>query len=147
MSNCCSVNSQRRRAVTDRVSKDVRSRIMASVRSKKTAPEQVVARALRAHGFSVHQNSAELPGRPDVVVPSKKLVVFVHGCFWHGHKGCAAAELPQLKEHTGERSSHVTKRGISAWRGCCVESTGTYSQSGSARSKMNGDGFHVFSSD
>ncbi|WP_235430487.1 DNA mismatch endonuclease Vsr [Xanthomonas sp. MUS 060] len=67
---------------------------MRSVRQKNTSPEVIVRRAAHALGarFRLHQKS--LSGRPDIVFPSRKLCVFVHGCFWHRHPGCRLASTP-----------------------------------------------------
>lgn len=58
---------------------------MASVRQQDTAPELVVRRMLHAHGLRYTLHALGLPGRPDIVLPKRRAVVFVHGCFWHGH--------------------------------------------------------------
>lgn len=67
----------------DTVDKGTRSRIMASIRGKDTDPELAVARTLAAMGVFAVRHPA-LPGKPDFYVPSARLVIFVHGCFWHG---------------------------------------------------------------
>lgn len=58
---------------------------MAGVRQRDTAPELAVRRALHAHGLRYTLHARGLPGRPDIVLPKRHSVVFVHGCFWHGH--------------------------------------------------------------
>jgi len=65
-----------------------RSRLMARVRSKNTGPEIAVRRALHARGLRYRLHREDLPGRPDLVFPRHSLVVFVHGCFWHGCATC-----------------------------------------------------------
>lgn len=60
---------------------------MARVRQQDTAPELAVRRMLHAHGLRYTLHPRDLPGRPDIVLPKRRTVVFVHGCFWHGH-GC-----------------------------------------------------------
>lgn len=62
-----------------------RSDLMKKVRQKDTGPELVVRRYLHVRGLRFRLNSRQLPGRPDIVLPRRKSVVFVHGCFWHGH--------------------------------------------------------------
>jgi DNA mismatch endonuclease, patch repair protein len=62
-----------------------RSRLMASVRQQDTAPELAVRRMLHARGLRYTLHPRDLPGRPDIVLPKRHAVVFVHGCFWHGH--------------------------------------------------------------
>jgi len=59
--------------------------MMASVRQQDTAPELAVRRKLHAHGLRYTLHPSDLPGRPDIVLPKRRSVVFVHGCFWHGH--------------------------------------------------------------
>lgn len=63
----------------------VRSRIMAAIRGKDTKPELQVRRAIHAAGLRFRLHHRDLPGRPDIVMPRIKTVVFVHGCFWHAH--------------------------------------------------------------
>jgi DNA mismatch endonuclease (patch repair protein) len=68
---------------------------MRAVKSKNTAPEILARRAAHRMGlrFRIHRN--DLPGRPDIVLPKHRTVVFVHGCFWHGHAACDRAALPK----------------------------------------------------
>ena len=70
-----------------------RSEIMAKVKQKNTGPEQVVGKFLFSKGFRYRKNVKSLPGSPDVVLVKYKTVIFVHGCFWHGHT-CKAGHLP-----------------------------------------------------
>lgn len=67
--------------------------MMAGIRSKNTKPELVLRKALHRRGFRYVLHSKTLPGRPDVVMPARKAVLFVHGCFWHGH-GCRYFRWP-----------------------------------------------------
>ena len=69
----------------DKVSKEARSKMMAAVRGKNTKPERLVRKALFAAGYRFGLHSKKLPGSPDIALPKYKTVVFVHGCFWHGH--------------------------------------------------------------
>lgn len=71
-----------------------KSKQMASVRTRGTAPELAVRRAIRTLGYRLNSNSPNLPGRPDVVVPSLQVAVFVHGCFWHRHSLCPKSAAP-----------------------------------------------------
>ncbi|RDV02414.1 very short patch repair endonuclease [Undibacter mobilis] len=80
----------------DTRSKAQRSFIMKSVRSRNTGPELVVRRTLHALGYRYGLHRKDLPGRPDIVMPKHKAVVFVHGCFWHGH-GCPKGRLPKSR--------------------------------------------------
>ncbi len=68
---------------------------MAHIRSRDTKPELRVRKALHAAGLRYRLNDRRLPGTPDLVFPSRHVVLFVHGCFWHRHKGCKAARLPK----------------------------------------------------
>ena len=70
-----------------------RSMIMARIRSKNTMPELAVRRAATELGYRYRLHAKHLPGKPDLVFPGRKGVVFVHGCFWHGHR-CERAKLP-----------------------------------------------------
>lgn len=74
-----------------------RSAQMALVRSQDTKPEMRVRRALHGFGLRYRLHDRRLPGTPDLVFPSRKVVVFVHGCFWHQHPGCPAARTPKSR--------------------------------------------------
>lgn len=65
-----------------------RSYNMSRIYSKNTKPEELVRKFLFSQGFRYRKNDARLPGKPDIVLPKYKTVVFVNGCFWHGHEGC-----------------------------------------------------------
>lgn len=71
------------------------SRRMAAVRHTDTAPEIALRRALINLGVQFRVHDGSLPGTPDVVLPGRRVVVFVHGCFWHRHRGCSRATLPK----------------------------------------------------
>lgn len=77
----------------DIVSADVRSRMMAGIRSTNTKPELMLRRGLHALGFRFRLHVRDLPGRPDIVFPRYRAVLFAHGCFWHGHD-CHLFRLP-----------------------------------------------------
>lgn len=79
--------------MADIVDKETRSRMMSGIRGKNTKPELEVRSYLHRAGlrFRLH---AKLPGKPDLVLPKYRTVVFVHGCFWHRHKGCRFATTP-----------------------------------------------------
>lgn len=72
----------------------MRSAVMRKVGRENTAPEMIVRRALHGMGYRYSLHRRDLPGRPDIVLPKYKTVIFVHGCFWHGHPGCARADRP-----------------------------------------------------
>lgn len=65
-----------------------RSYNMSRIHSKNTKPEELVRKFLFSQGFWYRKNDAKLPGKPDIVLPKYKAVIFVNGCFWHGHEGC-----------------------------------------------------------
>jgi DNA mismatch endonuclease (patch repair protein) len=67
---------------------------MSRIRGKDTKPERVVRSLLHREGFRFRLHVRELPGRPDIVLPRHRAVVFVHGCFWHRHPGCPRAFTP-----------------------------------------------------
>ena len=71
----------------------VRSRVMASIRGRNTRPELYVRRAVWRQGFRYRLHVRKLPGTPDLVLPKYRVVIFVHGCFWHRH-GCSNTRLP-----------------------------------------------------
>lgn len=81
-------------AMVDTFSKSVRSQIMRSVHSKGTSPERKCEAVLRSLRISFQRDVAKLPGRPDFLMKRSRLALFVHGCFWHGHRGCKQANLP-----------------------------------------------------
>lgn len=70
---------------------------MSRVKGKNTKPEILVRRALHALGYRFRLHRGDLPGRPDIVLPKHKTVIFVHGCFWHRHPGCAKASTPKTR--------------------------------------------------
>lgn len=81
--------------MADIFSKDKRSSIMSKISGKNTVPEILVRKYLFAHGFRFRVNDKRFPGTPDIVLPKYKTIIFVNGCFWHGHENCKAARLPK----------------------------------------------------
>jgi DNA mismatch endonuclease (patch repair protein) len=81
-------------AMRDRLTKARRSWNMSRIRGKNTTPERMVRSALHRMGFRFRLHAKGLPGRPDVVMRKHRTVVFVHGCFWHRHKGCRNCTTP-----------------------------------------------------
>lgn len=80
---------------SDIFTKEKRSQIMSKVGSKDTKPEKLVRSALHRLGYRFRLHDKKLPGKPDLVLPKYKTVIFVHGCFWHQHSGCGKASIPR----------------------------------------------------
>ncbi|TAU43901.1 DNA mismatch endonuclease Vsr (plasmid) [Rhizobium ruizarguesonis] len=72
-----------------------RSAIMRAVKSKDTAPEMIVRRLVHSLGFRYRLHRKDLPGKPDLIFPARRKVIFVHGCFWHGHDCSRGARKPK----------------------------------------------------
>jgi DNA mismatch endonuclease (patch repair protein) len=75
--------------------KSKRSWIMSHVKGKDTKPEILVRSIVHRLGFRFHKHKSNLPGKPDIVLAKHRKVIFVHGCFWHGHKKCTRSSRPQ----------------------------------------------------
>ena len=80
--------------MTDTMTPEQRSRCMSAVKGKDTKPEMIVRRYLFSKGLRFRLHRKDLPGNPDIVLPKYKTVVFINGCFWHGHDGCKYYKLP-----------------------------------------------------
>ncbi|MBC3539573.1 very short patch repair endonuclease [Rufibacter sediminis] len=78
-------------------SKEVRSFNMSRIRGKNTKPEVLVRKFLFSKGFRYRLHDKKLPGKPDIILPKYKTVIFVHGCFWHSHDGCKYFVLPKTR--------------------------------------------------
>ena len=72
-----------------------KSGMMSRVRTKGTAPELALRSALHSNGIRFRLHRTDLPGKPDIVLPKYKSVIFVHGCFWHHHEGCIKSKMPK----------------------------------------------------
>jgi len=102
----------------DIVSKEKRSEIMRKVRGKDTKPEKIVRSLLHSMGYRFRLHRKDLPGNPDIVLPKYKLVIFVHGCFWHRHLDCKKAQMPSTNvlywkgkfKHNVARDKNVIKQ-------------------------------------
>ena len=81
----------------DHLTEVERSRNMAAIKSKNTKPEVFVRQIMFKRGFRYCLHKKDLPGKPDLVLPKWKTVVFVNGCFWHGHPGCKKATVPETR--------------------------------------------------
>lgn len=111
--------------MTDVFSKEKRSSVMRQVKGRNTTPELTVRRALTKLGARFRLHRKDLPGAPDIVMPGRKLVIFVHGCFWHGHDCARGARQPKAnadywrgkigrnRERDGETRAKLTALG---WR-------------------------------
>ena len=74
-----------------------RSYNMSRIKSKNTRPEMLVRKFLHAHGFRYRLHEKKLPGKPDLVLPKYKTVIFIHGCFWHAHTHCKYYVIPKTR--------------------------------------------------
>jgi DNA mismatch endonuclease (patch repair protein) len=102
-----------------------RSEKMRRIRSKDTAPEFIVRRLVFSMGYRYRLHRADLPGKPDLVFPARRKVIFVHGCFWHQHNGCKIAGLPRsnkeywlpkLARNTARDSKHQRSLHALGWK-------------------------------
>ena len=89
--------AEARSEVADIVDSQTRSRMMAGIRGKDTKPELALRRALHAQGFRYRLHAKGIPGKPDLVLPKYRAVLFVHGCFWHRHPGCRYSTTPATR--------------------------------------------------
>lgn len=83
--------------MTDVHSKTIRSFNMSKIKGKDTKPELLVRKFLHKNGFRYRIHVKSLPGKPDIVLPKYKTVIFVQGCFWHGHAGCKYYVVPKTR--------------------------------------------------
>ncbi|WP_068875312.1 MULTISPECIES: very short patch repair endonuclease [unclassified Phenylobacterium] len=81
--------------MTDVYGPEKRSAVMRRVKGRNTGPEMTVRRALTKLGARYRLHRKDLPGNPDIVLPGRKLAIFVHGCFWHGHDCARGARVPK----------------------------------------------------
>lgn len=79
---------------------------MSGIRAKNTKPEMIVRKLLHSAGFRYRLHGRELPGKPDLVLRKHRTVIFVHGCFWHGHENCALFRLPKSRTDFWETKIH-----------------------------------------
>lgn len=115
--------------MADVFTKEKRSAVMSAIRASDTKPEIVVRKLLFASGFRFRLHSTRLPGKPDVVLPKWRVVVFVNGCFWHQHHGCRRATspssraeywLPKLRRNVERDAEEVASLCAAGWRVCIV---------------------------
>jgi DNA mismatch endonuclease (patch repair protein) len=110
--------------MTDIVNKKTRSRMMSGIRATDTKPEIAIRKGLFSRGFRYRLHVKELPGKPDLVLPKYQAVIFVHGCFWHGHQ-CSLFKWPGSnsgfwkKKITGNRErdrKRISQLQSAGWR-------------------------------
>jgi len=89
--------------MVDKLDSAKRSWNMSRIRDKNTKPELAVRKALHAAGFRFRLHVKNLPGKPDIVLPKWKTVIFVHGCFWHRHEGCPDTTTPKTRTEWWQR--------------------------------------------
>ena len=89
--------------MTDTFTPEERSEIMRRVKGRDTTPELAVRRLVHRLGYRFRLQRKDLPGSPDLAFPSRKKVIFVHGCFWHDHSGCKRARIPQANREYWQR--------------------------------------------
>lgn len=94
----------------DRISRERRSANMAAIRAKDTQPELTVRRLAHRLGYRFRLHRAALPGKPDIVFPGSRKVIFVHGCFWHQHDGCRFAYAPKTRRDWWQAKFVATKK-------------------------------------
>lgn len=115
--------------MADIVSPSVRSRMMSGIKGKNSMPEMLVRRLLFAAGYRFRLHRSDLPGTPDIVMPGRKVAIFVHGCFWHAHKGCKYAKIPasrrdfwiaKLQANVDRDQRAIEQLAAMGWRVMCV---------------------------
>lgn len=111
--------------MADTVSKEKRSEIMSKIRGKETSIEVIVRKFLFSKGFRYRKNDRRYPGSPDIVLPKYKIVIFIQGCFWHGHSGCKLYRIPKTQTEFWENKinrnierdkSNITKLHNMGWK-------------------------------
>ncbi len=114
--------------MADVVDSATRSRMMAGIRAKNTAPELLIRRSLHRLGFRFRLHDKRLPGKPDLLLPKYEAVIFVHGCFWHGHN-CPAFKWPatraefwhsKIERNRENDGCHIKALREMGWRICVV---------------------------
>ena len=103
--------------MADRLTSEQRHYNMSRIRSANTKPELVLRHALWQGGYRYRINDRKLPGKPDIVLPKYRTVIFVHGCFWHGHIGCERFVIPQTNTEFWSSKIHKNQeRDQDCWR-------------------------------
>ncbi len=94
----------------DRYSFITRRRVMQSIHPKDTRPEMTVRRLLHSMGHRYRLHRSDLPGRPDIVLPGKRTIILVNGCFWHQHPGCKLARMPKSNQESWRAKLEENRR-------------------------------------
>jgi DNA mismatch endonuclease (patch repair protein) len=111
--------------MADNHSPQVRSYNMSRIRSRDTKPEEIVRKYLFSKGFRYRKNDTRFPGKPDIVLPKYKTIIFVHGCFWHCHAGCPDYVQPKsnqdywrvkLERNKQRDAEHTASLQADGWR-------------------------------
>lgn len=106
-------------------SKQKRSEVMSKIRGKDTKPEMILRSQLFRKGFRFRVHQKDLPGKPDIVLPKYRTVVFVHGCFWHYHKDCREGRIPstnskfwkeKLSKNVQKDKRHIEALALMGWK-------------------------------
>jgi DNA mismatch endonuclease, patch repair protein len=91
---CDNMIADKELMMMDIINKEKRSQLMSHIRSNDTEPEMIVRHKLHSSGYRFRLHCKELPGKPDIVLPKYRSVIFINGCFWHNHKDCPKSKLP-----------------------------------------------------
>ncbi|WP_322788596.1 very short patch repair endonuclease [Pseudodesulfovibrio profundus] len=97
------MQSRESNKMVDIVDRKTRSRMMSKIKGKNTKPEVAVRQYLHRKGYRFRLHRKDLPGNPDIVLPSRMIAIFVHGCFWHRHRGCKKTTTPSTNRAFWER--------------------------------------------
>lgn len=115
--------------MADVVTPAVRSRMMSGIKGKNSKPEILIRKMLFGAGYRFRLHSRDLPGTPDIVLPGRKIAIFVHGCFWHAHKGCKYFKIPatrpdfwiaKLQSNVDRDNRAVERLRAMGWRVLCI---------------------------
>jgi DNA mismatch endonuclease, patch repair protein len=96
--------------MADVLTPEQRRRCMAAIRGRDTKPEMLVRSLVHRMGYRFRLHRKDLPGKPDLVFPSRRKVIFVHGCFWHQHSGCRFATRPVTRRAFWDAKLHANRR-------------------------------------
>jgi DNA mismatch endonuclease, patch repair protein len=89
---------------------ETRSYNMSQIKAKDTKPELIVRKYLHKKGFRFRLHSNKLPGKPDIILPKFKTIIFINGCFWHGHDGCNKFVVPRTRTEWWLNKINKTKK-------------------------------------